>query len=364
MDKVVIKNLRKLYSGRPVLDIDELGIRKSEFFVLLGHSGSGKTTLLDCIAGFTVPENGEVLLDGISLAGVPTRDRGLGYMFQSGGVYPHMTVYDNIAFPLHNRKVHKKEIEKKVERLAGLLHISNLLKRKPAQLSGGEQQRTALAKVLASEPKLLLFDEPLSQLDVGLRGALREEILRIHKETQATSIWVTHDQNEAAMISDRIAILEKGQIVQIGTFEELTVNPKNLAVSKFIGSPSINVIDSTDGIVETHASEGTVLRFAPELKSKIMNLLAQGSVFAFHPEANQKNNDSDHGLIINGRVIDTRFLAGRMIARLVVGGKSIFLSGEAGFVSPMQPFEAFIPAERLFLFSPKGDRIHLNELGT
>ena len=238
---IQIKNLRKQYDSNTVaLENINLEFQEGEFIALLGPSGCGKTTTLNCLAGLIEPSDGKILVNGEDITDLPPRERNIGMVFQSYALYPHMKVIDNIAFPLKQMGVHKAKRHQKASEYAKLLEIESLLNRKPEQLSGGQQQRVAMARALVKEPRLLLLDEPMSNLDARLRIDIREEIRRLQKQLNLTALIVTHDQDEAMSIADRIAILDKGSIQQYATPHVLYHEPANLFVAKFLGNPPMN----------------------------------------------------------------------------------------------------------------------------
>ncbi|MDR4512492.1 MAG: ABC transporter ATP-binding protein [Nitrososphaeraceae archaeon] len=210
--------------------------------MLLGPSGCGKTTIIRCIAGLIDPDEGQIFIGDKLVNRIAPKDRDVAVVFQNYALYPHMTVYDNIAFPLKMRKLSKEKIQEKVIKISKVLEISELLKRKPRELSGGQMQRVALGRALVREPKVFLLDEPLSNLDSKLRIQMRTEIKKLQKKVGVTTIYITHDQIEAMGMGDRIAILNNGVIQQIGTPEEVYKNPQNLFVANFIGNPQINIL--------------------------------------------------------------------------------------------------------------------------
>ncbi|MEN6481187.1 MAG: ABC transporter ATP-binding protein [Anaerolineaceae bacterium] len=215
-----------------------------EFLVLVGPSGCGKTTALRCLAGLEEVSDGNVVIGDVVVNDVPPKDRDIAMVFQSYALYPHMTVYDNMAFGLKLRKTPKEEIKRRVEEAAQILGIEGLLKRKPRELSGGQRQRVALGRAIVREPKVFLLDEPLSNLDAKLRVQTRGELNKLHKRLQTTFIYVTHDQTEAMTMATRIAVMNKGVLQQLATPQELYDKPANMFVAGFIGSPSMNFFSS------------------------------------------------------------------------------------------------------------------------
>ena len=244
MSSVVLKNLVKSYDGKKnIIDNINLEIKDKEFIVLVGSSGCGKSTILRLISGLEDITSGEILIDDKVVNNVHPKDRDIAFVFQSYALYPHMSVYDNIAFGLKMRKYDKKMIDTKVREVAESLNLTELLNRKPKQLSGGQRQRVALGRAIVRNPKVFLMDEPLSNLDANLRVHMRSEIKRLHQKLKTTFIYVTHDQTEALTMGDRIVVLDKGKIQQADTPEVIYNQPKNKFVAGFIGQMNfINTI--------------------------------------------------------------------------------------------------------------------------
>lgn len=242
MSSVILRNLVKSYDGnKNVIDNINLEIKDKEFIVLVGSSGCGKSTILRLISGLEDISSGEIMIDGKVVNNVHPKDRDIAFVFQSYALYPHMSVYDNIAFGLKMRKYSKAVIDEKVHEVAKALDLADLLNRKPRQLSGGQRQRVALGRAIVRNPKVFLMDEPLSNLDANLRVQMRSEIKRLHQKLQTTFIYVTHDQTEALTMGDRIVVLDKGKIQQADSPEVIYNNPKNKFVAGFIGQ--MNFID-------------------------------------------------------------------------------------------------------------------------
>ncbi len=242
MAKVELKNVSKRYDKKKVIDNVSLTIEDKEFLVLVGSSGCGKSTLLRMIAGLEDITDGEIFIGDTCVNNIHPKDRDIAFVFQSYALYPHMSVYENIAFPLKMRKFTKQEIEEKVKKVADALDLTELLERKPKQLSGGQRQRVALGRAIVREPKVFLMDEPLSNLDAKLRVQMRAEIKKLHKKLETTFVYVTHDQTEALTMGDRIAVIDKGIIQQVDTPENIYNNPANIFVGGFLGSPAMNFI--------------------------------------------------------------------------------------------------------------------------
>ena len=247
MARVELRDIVKKFGKVVAVDHVSFKVDDGEFFSLLGPSGCGKTTTLRIIAGLEMPDQGDILIDDKVVTHLHPKDRDVAMVFQNYALYPHMTVYENIAFPLEVRKkqynLTSEEIRKRVLEVARLLGIEELLERYPSQLSGGQQQRVALARALVRKPKVWLLDEPLSNLDAKLRVVMRRELKRLQKSLGITTIYVTHDQVEAMSMSDRIAVMNKGRVIQIGTPDDLYYKPQDVFVATFIGSPPMNIVN-------------------------------------------------------------------------------------------------------------------------
>lgn len=243
MARVTINNLTKKFGSLTAVNGMSLDIADREFLVLLGPSGAGKTTTLRCVAGLERPESGDIAFDGEPIGAVAPALRDVAFVFQSYALYPRKSVYQNIASPLLARKVPKGEIDKKVREVASKLHIERLLERRPAQLSGGEQQRVALCRAMVRQPRVFLMDEPLTNLDFKLRVEMRTELKHLHRDLDTTFFYVTNDQLEALSLADRIAVLNKGVVQQVDTPENIYDHPINIFVASFIGSPTMNMLD-------------------------------------------------------------------------------------------------------------------------
>ncbi len=229
---------------KEVIAVNQLSLEipEGELVCLLGPSGCGKSTTLFALSGLYKTTSGRILFNEQDVSGLPPEKRGIGLVFQNYALYPHMTVEQNIMFPLENKRVPKKEARERALNAARLCKIDNLLKRKPSQLSGGQQQRVAIARALVKNPTILLLDEPLSNLDARLRIEMREEIRRIQQETKITTVFVTHDQEEAMSISDRLVVMKEGVLQQVASPQDMYKTPSNLFVAKFLGNPPINVL--------------------------------------------------------------------------------------------------------------------------
>ncbi|MGM9513988.1 ABC transporter ATP-binding protein [Roseateles sp. DB2] len=250
MASVLLQSVAKAYGETQILHGIDLEIRDGEFMVFVGPSGCGKSTLLRSIAGLEDITGGELRIGGRLVNDVPPAERGIAMVFQSYALYPHMNLYDNMAFGLQLAKVPKAEIDTAVRHAARILHIEHLLERKPKDLSGGQRQRVAIGRAIVRKPEVFLFDEPLSNLDAALRVRMRYEFAKLHEELKTTMVYVTHDQVEAMTLADRIVVLQAGRIEQVGTPLELYEHPCNLFVAGFIGSPKMNFIAGEIAAIE------------------------------------------------------------------------------------------------------------------
>jgi multiple sugar transport system ATP-binding protein len=273
----------KRFGGVVALSELTLEIQDGEFFVLLGPSGCGKTTALRVVAGLEEASDGAVHIGGRLVNGVPAKDRDLAMVFQSYALYPHLSVYDNIAFGLRMRKHSRPEVDRLVRDAAAKLGIQELLRRKPGALSGGQQQRVALGRAIVRRPQAFLMDEPLSNLDAKMRVQMRAELIRLHRELAGTFLFVTHDQVEAMTMGGRVAVLNGGLLQQVGTPQEVYERPANRFVAEFIGSPAMNFLDAQpDG--EGLRAAGVSVALPPELRAAVQAAGARSIVLGIRPE--------------------------------------------------------------------------------
>ena len=329
MAVVETRNVTKIFKEGHLGAVNNVSFetREGEFLVFLGPSGSGKTTLLRMIAGLETPTSGEILIGGQVVNNLSPRDRRIAMVFQSYALYPHLTVYKNIAFPLKAQKVPKAEHRKKVEWAAGLLGIGALLERKPRELSGGERQRVALARAIVREPAVFLLDEPLSNLDAKLRASAREELERFHRSVGTTSIYVTHDQVEAMAMGDRILVLNKGMVHQMGTPTEVYDNPADTFVATFLGSPPMNLVELEDVIVG----------FRPEHFLPTVNVTGETVAFRFKIEHTEYLGSE---WIVSGAIVGGRLDSKNAVSRLPSAAQ-LQRGGMHDFVVPTRTLKFF-----------------------
>ena len=290
MAHIKLENIVKRFGDFVAVKDFNLEVEDKEFVVFLGPSGCGKTTTLRLIAGLENPEEGDIFIDGQRVNDLSPADRDIAFVFQFYALYPHLSVYDNIAFPLKAVKVSKSEIDAQVKRVAEILQISGMLNRKPNVLSGGEMQRVALGRAMVRQPKVYLLDEPMANLDAKIRVDTRAEIKRLQHEIGATTIFVTHDQVEAMSLADRIAVIHEGVLQQIGTPHEIYNKPESLFVAGFMGMPTMNLLDAEVTILEGESllrlsHTDVYFRLSPERQAAITSgAIENGLVFGIRPE--------------------------------------------------------------------------------
>ncbi len=264
---VSLRNLNKHYGDFAAVDDISLDIQDGEFLTFLGSSGSGKSTTLSMLAGFETPSSGEILVDGKSLVNVPPHKRDIGMVFQRYSLFPHLSVRDNIAFPLAIRKLAAAERDRRVDAMLKLVQLEQFAHRRPSQLSGGQQQRVAIARALVYEPRILLMDEPLGALDKKLREDLQDELRQLHRRLGITIVYVTHDQEEAMRLSQRIAIFSHGKIVGLGSGYDLYQNPPNAFVASFLGNSNFLKLKAQGNAVATFEDQSLSIRLTAGLQS-------------------------------------------------------------------------------------------------
>lgn len=315
MASVILNHIHKAYIQRkssPVICDLSLEIRDGEFFVILGPSGCGKTTLLKIIAGLEKQDSGSVLINDTLVDPLLPHERDIAFVFQQGALFPHLTVEENVSLSLKVRRVNKKQIRNEVIRVCDHLKISELLSRYPHQLSGGEAQRVAIARALVHDPKVFLFDEPLSSLDASLKLDLQNELINLHHKIGHTFIYVTHDQAEAMRLADRIAVMNRGKIEQIGTCNEIYRHPCNRFVAEFVGTPKINIINADAykqyGLIKNEA-QGAVIGIRPEDVIFESERMAAGSFPAEVIKVDKLGSDTDILLKSGDSVLVSRTLS-------------------------------------------------------
>ena len=318
---IQIKGLSKQFDDFTAVDNVTLDIYKGELFTILGGSGCGKSTLLRMLAGFEVPSAGQIIIDGVDMANIPAYDRPINMMFQSYAVFPHMTVEQNIGYGLKKDKLAKAEIATRVKDMLHLVQLDELAKRKPHHLSGGQRQRVALARALIKQPKVLLLDEPLAALDKKLREQTQFELINLQYELGITFVVVTHDQEEAMTLSDRLAVMDAGRFIQTGTPTQVYESPNNRFVADFFGT--INFFNAT--VVSTDPATNTLCakleKTGTQLKANSDVAFAAGTeiTIAVRPEkiiVNQQRPEGDHLTITKGTVEDLAYYGNRSLYRI------------------------------------------------
>ncbi len=337
--KVTFKNITKKFDDVTAVSNFSSEIADGQLVCLLGPSGCGKSTLLNMMCGIHSVTEGQIFFDDRDVTNLPIDLRNVGMVFQNYALYPHMTVLENICFPLEMQKMPKKQRLEKAETIARLVHVDNLLKRYPKELSGGQQQRVAIARALVKSPSLLLMDEPLSNLDARLRIEMREEIRRIQTETKVTTIFVTHDQEEALSISDKVFLMKGGCLVQEGIGQELYRQPKNRFVAEFLGTPPINQIDCNEN-EETCRNLLNVSSFSKGLPAENLRdfvLEVRAESFCFKPCTGEEAGNAPQAVISQVYEMGKEKIAsvkiGNIQARAVLTGDEDFAIGQELMVS-------------------------------
>jgi len=356
---VTFDHLFKRFAG-DVIAVNDLSLQVAdgEFLVLVGPSGCGKTTALRCVAGLETISEGKLLIDERVVNDVAPKDRDIAMVFQSYALYPHMTVFDNLAFGLKLRKMPKGEIETRVKDAAEILGLQRFLDRKPKALSGGQRQRVALGRAIVREPKVFLMDEPLSNLDAKLRVQTRAEIARIHRRLAATIIYVTHDQVEAMTMGDRIAVMKDGILQQAGTPQELYGHPANLFVAGFIGSPAMNFVSVT-AVGEQLMMGQAKLTLAGEAARAAATRPAGSSLtIGFRPEHLELANGTGEQAVRFPAAVDVVEYMGNeeLIHARAEGNDIVALLPSDRRVKAGEQVELAVPLDRLYLFDPESEK--------
>ena len=360
MARISLKNVAKFYGDLQVLFDCNLEIADHEFVVLVGPSGSGKTTLLRLIAGLEHISGGDLFFDDTRMNDVDVGDRDIAMVFQNYGLYPHMSVYDNMAFGLKRRKIAPDEIDRRVRGAAEMLNMAPYLQRKPRQMSGGQRQRVALGRAIVREPAVFLLDEPLSNLDAHLRVQMRGEILRVHRAVTATAVYVTHDQVEALTMGDRIVVMNEGRIQQVGTPDELYDAPVNRFVASFIGTPAMGFLDCrVDGEAGdlTLSTETVRLRLDPAQARSVAATGAGRIDVGIRPERLTLGEDPAADWLVRGRVEVVEMLGSEQYVHFDVDGGSLTARVSRDHPIRVEDEVTFSgAAEHLHLFDPETGR--------
>lgn len=323
MATIELRALRKIYDQHPVLHGIDMQISDGEFVVIVGPSGCGKSTLLRMVAGLEAITAGEVLIDGEVVNTREPKDRDIAMVFQNYALYPHMSVFNNMAYGLKLRGVKKDEIRRRVEHAAGILELSELLERKPRQLSGGQRQRVAMGRAIVREPKAFLFDEPLSNLDAKLRVQMRLEIQKLHRTLRTTSLFVTHDQVEAMTLAQRMVIMNAGRVEQIGTPQEVYQRPATSFVASFIGSPPMNLLR---GRMSPHGDAFTLIDGAAlALRDARPDLAGRALLLGLRPEHLQPAAD---GLPVEVQLVEA--LGAELLIHGRIGTQAVVIRAPDG----------------------------------
>ena len=349
MSKIVIKNLEKSFGDNKVISNFNIDMEDGEFIVLVGPSGCGKSTLLRMISGLESIDRGEIFLDDKLINNLLPSKREIAMVFQSYALYPHMNVFENMSFGLKMEKISKNEIDLKVNSAANTLKIQELLHRKPKQLSGGQRQRVAIGRAITRNPKVFLFDEPLSNLDAALRSEMRVEISKLHKKINSNIIYVTHDQVEAMTLADRIVILNKGNIEQLGTPNEIYSDPNNIFVAEFIGSPKMNIIK----INKENILEKNILNFF-ENRIKFENFKFDDEIYlGIRPE--DISTKDKHQVHLNVKIDLIENLGYEKVIYSTISNNEIRIKTSNKIEEPS--LKISFPKEKIYLFDKNKKRI-------
>jgi ABC-type sugar transport system ATPase subunit len=370
-----IRNLTKRYGNLTALENFSLEIDSGEFMVLLGPSGCGKTTVLRCIAGLTDISSGEIYIGDEIVNKLPPKDRDVAMVFQNYSLYPHMNVYDNIAFPLKMRKTDKNQINDRVQEIASLLNINNLLKRRPKEISGGQMQRVALGRALVREPKVFLMDEPLSNLDAKLRTEMRIEIKKLQKKVAITTLYITHDQAEAMSMADNVAIMEAGKMLQLGPPQKVYNEPANQFVGSFIGNPPMNFLKfrvvrdeymflKLDNGDPDKNDNKSMVQVPAVLSTIIDRTREENIVLGIRPKdiTVLRNNEGFDGLKLEGEVTYIELFGDDSVAELKLGQASLKISNVASRIDDLiigKEAALGVKYDKINLFTSSGERINL-----
>jgi multiple sugar transport system ATP-binding protein len=369
-----IRNLTKRYGNLTALENFSLEIHSGQFMVLLGPSGCGKTTVLRCIAGLTGITSGEIYIGDELVNKLPPKDRDVAMVFQNYSLYPHMNVYENIAFPLKMRKTERNQIKERVQNIANLLNISNLLNRRPKEISGGQMQRVALGRALVREPKIFLMDEPLSNLDAKLRTDMRVEIKKLQKKVGITTLYITHDQIEAMSMADNIGIMDAGKLLQLDTPQKVYNEPANQFVAGFIGIPPMNFLEFkivrdksmflklVTGSAYEHDNK-FMIKVPDVLSASISNTGDETIILGIRPKdiTVLRNDEEFDGFKVKGEVTFIELLGDDSIAEVKLGQNSLKISNVASRIDNLiigKEAIMGIKYSKLYLFKNSGKRMN------
>lgn len=374
MTTLSIRNLTKRYGNLTALENFSLEIHSGQFMVLLGPSGCGKTTVLRCIAGLTGITSGEIYIGDELVNKLPPKDRDVAMVFQNYSLYPHMNVYENIAFPLKMRKTERNQIKERVQNIANLLNISNLLNRKPKEISGGQMQRVALGRALVREPKIFLMDEPLSNLDAKLRTDMRVEIKKLQKKVGITTLYITHDQIEAMSMADNIGIMDAGKLLQLDTPQKVYNEPANQFVAGFIGIPPMNFLEFkivrdksmflklVTGSANEHDNK-FMIKVPDVLSASISNTGDETIILGIRPKdiTVLRTDEEFDGFKVKGEVTFIELLGDDSIAEVKLGQNSLKISNVASRIDNLiigKEAVIGIKYSKLYLFRNSGERMN------
>jgi multiple sugar transport system ATP-binding protein len=362
MAGVTLQNLHKLYGQVPAVGDVSLEIADQEFVVLVGPSGCGKSTTLRMVAGLEEISGGTIRIGERVVNDLPPKDRDIAMVFQNYALYQHMTVYDNLAFGLRNRKVEESRIRDEIERAVDILGIQELLGRKPRQLSGGQQQRVALGRCIVRHPQVFLFDEPLSNLDAKLRAQMRIELKRLRERVPVTSIYVTHDQVEAMTLGDRVVVMKDGDVQQVGTPWEIYTRPTSRFVASFIGSPAMNFLEvrvEGEGDQVRLRQTGVDIAAPPERRQALARYAGREVTLGVRPEHILLANGAAAQGDVAGRIDVTEQLGAELQADVVVGNGALIVSriDPERDLRPGQDVHLALNPARLHFFDPATEAV-------
>ncbi|MDW8360181.1 MAG: ABC transporter ATP-binding protein [Candidatus Caldarchaeum sp.] len=354
MTGIRLAGVSKSFGGKPVLKKVSLEIRSGEFFCVLGPSGSGKTTILRIIAGLERPDEGKVYFGDRDVTDLPAKDRGVSMIFQSLALYPHLSVYENIAFPLRVRKTPEQEIKKTVSDVAETLRIQSILNRNITSLSGGERQRVAIARSLVYRPQIFLMDEPLTGLETAFRQELRREIKEIQRSTGITTVYVTHDQVEAFSLADRVALLHEGVVQSVGEPQQVYERPENLWAARFVGDTPLNVFEAS---LKAAGDEAVVKvdELGLAFRTKVSRIPSDGRVYvAGRSEAFKLGVEG----FLTGVVVGREVLGDRAVYTVDMRGRRIVVKAAADVdLKPNEKVEIGVDLDKLMIFDGEGRRL-------